>query len=108
MSSIIEPNFYHEAITDSRWQRAMDLELAALDNNHTWDVVDLPPKVKPIRCRWVYKVKLKPDGKVDRFKARLVAKGYIQQHGIDFHDTYSPTAKIVTIRCLLKVVTIGL
>ncbi|XP_073294587.1 uncharacterized protein [Primulina huaijiensis] len=98
-----EPSSYHEAILDPRWKAAMDLELAALESNHTWDLVPLPVGMKPIGCRWVYKIKRHPDGTVDRFKARLVAKGDTQQKGIDYHDTFSPTAKIVTLRCLLSV-----
>lgn len=93
-------------VLSPRWQRAMELELAALDSIHMWDVVDLPSHAKPIGCRWVYKLKFLPDGKVDKFKARLVAEGYIQQAGVDFHDTFSPTAKIVTIRSLLSLAAI--
>lgn len=84
----------------------MDLELAALESNHTWDVVDLPAHAKPIGCRWVYKIKFLPDGKIDRFKARLVAKGYTQQPGIDFHDTFSPTAKVATLHFMLSLAPI--
>lgn len=101
ISSIREPRFYHEALTDPRWKQAIDLELEALESNHTWDIVDLPPNVRSIGCRWVYKIKYLRNGGVDRFKARLVAKGYTQQLGVDFHDTFSPNPKIVTIRCLL-------
>lgn len=68
----------------------MDLELEALESNHTWDVVTLPDNVKPIGCRWIYKIKYLRTGQVDRFKARLVAKG-TQQLGVDFHDTFSPS-----------------
>lgn len=85
----------------------MDLELAALESNHMWDVVDLPAHVKHIGCRWVYKLKFLPNGTIDRFKARLVAKGYTQQPGIDFHDTFSPTAKMVIIRCLFSLASIN-
>lgn len=107
MSYIREPRFFHEAIAYSRWKNVMDLELAALETGHTWDVVDFPIGVKLIGCHWVYEVNLLPNGKVDRFKARLVAKGYTQQVGIDFHDTLSPTVDIVTIRCLLSLAIIN-
>lgn len=62
------------------WVEAMTKELHALEQNHTWDIVDLPTGKKPIGCKWVYKVKLKSDGSLERFKARLVGKGYIQQY----------------------------
>ncbi|XP_020270654.1 LOW QUALITY PROTEIN: uncharacterized protein LOC109845793 [Asparagus officinalis] len=80
---------------------AMQSELAALEANHTWSLTSLPPGKKPIGCRWVYKIKRHSDGTIERFKARLVAKGYTQLEGLDYHDTFSPTAKMITVRCLL-------
>jgi hypothetical protein len=59
----------------------MDLELEVLTKTGTWSIVDLPLNIKPIGCRWVYRVKYKPDGSVERYKARLVAKGYNQIEG---------------------------
>ena len=79
----------------------MQSELAALAANHTWSLTPLPPRKQPIRCRWVYKIKRRSDGTIERYKARLVAKGYTQLEGIDYHDTFSPTAKMLTVRCLL-------
>ena len=54
----------------------MNKEIKALFENHTWEVVSLPIGKKPIGNRWVYKVKLRSDGTLERFKARLVTKGY--------------------------------
>ena len=83
----------------------MQSELTALDANHTWSLTHFPPGKKPIGYGWVYKIKRHLDGTIERFKARLVAKGYTQLEGLDYHDTFSPTAKMITVRCLLALAT---
>ncbi|XP_015170070.1 uncharacterized protein [Solanum tuberosum] len=107
-SSISEPSSFDQASKNSNWILAMDQEIQALTDNHTWEVVDLPPGKLPIGCKWVYKVKYKADGSVERYKARLVAKGFTQQEGLDYHDTFSPMVKIVTVRCVIALPSLGL
>ncbi|XP_075101657.1 uncharacterized protein LOC142177093 [Nicotiana tabacum] len=70
----VEPVSYTEAIKDPRWVATMKSEIAALEDNHTCDIVTLPPGKKSIGCKWAYKIKYKASGDIDRFKARLVAK----------------------------------
>ena len=76
--------------------------MAALHSNDTWDLVSLLPGKSTVGCRWVYTVKVGPNGQVDRLKARLVAKGYIQIYGCDYGDTFSSVAKIAYVRLFLS------
>ncbi|CAJ2648060.1 unnamed protein product [Trifolium pratense] len=102
-----EPASYNEASKHDCWVQAMEAELKALAQNKTWIFVDAPPNIKPIGSRWVYKVKHKADGTIERYKARLVAKGYNQVEGIDFFETFSPVAKITTVRTLIALAAIN-
>ena len=76
MTAIKEPSSYSKAIKHSYWQDAMNVELKALQDNQTWQIIDLLPSKKAIGNQWVYKVKYNPDGTVERCKACLVAKGF--------------------------------
>lgn len=79
----------------------MQKELATLAANNTWVVTDLPKGKKAIGCKWVFKVKLKKDGTLERYTARLVAKGFTQKFVLDYEETFSHVVKMATIRCLL-------
>lgn len=82
------------------WKAAMEEQIKALERNNTWTLVDQPPKSKPIKNKWVFKIKLKPDGTIDRYNARLVAKGFTQIENVDYKETYAPVASMTTIRML--------
>jgi len=75
ITKIIELGYYHEVVKDASWCQAMVEEIKALEDNMTWIIENLPPRKKPISCKWVYKVKYKSDRMIERFKARLVVRG---------------------------------
>ncbi|KAL0354232.1 UNVERIFIED_CONTAM: Retrovirus-related Pol polyprotein from transposon RE2 [Sesamum angustifolium] len=105
LSILQEPKSFAEAMKYPEWRQAMHEEIQALEHNKTWRITHLPDGKKAIGCKWVYKLKLKADGSVDRYKARLVAKGYNQIEGIDYTDSFSLVAKVVTVRLFLTIAT---
>ncbi|TYK18103.1 Cysteine-rich RLK (receptor-like protein kinase) 8 [Cucumis melo var. makuwa] len=98
-----EQSFYHEAVVSQEWCEAMKAELEAMETNQTWSIVPLPKGKNSIGCRWVYKIKHKADGSIERYKTRLVAKGYTQQEGLDYFETFSLVVKMVTVKTLLTI-----
>ncbi|XP_019224372.1 PREDICTED: uncharacterized protein LOC109206058 [Nicotiana attenuata] len=99
----VTPDNSIPASTDSRWVTAMQQEIQALEDNHTWEIMDLPAGKQAIGSKWVYKIKYKANGEIERYKARLVAKGYNQKEGMDYHDTFSPVAKMVTVSTIISI-----
>jgi hypothetical protein len=77
--TLSEPASYRDAILYPEWQHAMAEEIAALERTDTWDLVPCPSRVRPITCKWVYKVKTSSDGSLERYKAHLVARGFQQE-----------------------------
>jgi len=101
-----EPATYKQAMADpdsEKWLEAMKSEMDSMSENQVWDLIDLPDGVKPIGCKWVFKIKTDKDGNVSVYKARLVAKGFRQVHGIDYDETFSPVVMIRSIRIILAI-----
>eukprot|EP01018_Ginkgo_biloba_P014417 Gb_10193 [translate_table: standard] len=101
---VVEPSTFEELDQEKKWKMAMDEEMDSIRKNNTWDLVPLPKGKEAIGCRWVYKTKFWTNGIVDRHKDILVAKGYKQQEGIDYQETFSPVAKMITIRVIFALV----
>ncbi|RVW51817.1 Retrovirus-related Pol polyprotein from transposon TNT 1-94 [Vitis vinifera] len=103
IDSISVPKTVTEALNHPGWKNAMLEEICALEDNHTWKLVDLPQGKKVVGCKWVFAVKVNPDGSVARLKARLVARGYAQTYGVDYSYTFSPVAKLNSVQLFISI-----
>jgi len=98
-----EPATFEEARQEECWHQAMKEEMASIEQNGTWKLVNLPQGHRPIGLKWVFKVKRDEAGVIVKYKARLVAKGYVQREGVDFDEVFAPVARMESIRMLLAV-----
>ncbi|PKU68501.1 Retrovirus-related Pol polyprotein from transposon TNT 1-94 [Dendrobium catenatum] len=98
-----DPTSYSEAVKIPQWREAMALEFLALQQQGTWLLVPPPPNANVLGSRWTYRTKYHSNGTIARYKARLVAQGHRQEHGLDYHDTFCPVAKMPTIRVFLLI-----
>ena len=64
----------------------MKNKILSLERMGTWEYVQLPPKANIIGTKFVYKIKCKANGSIDRYKAQLVVQGFKQVEGVDFKD----------------------
>ena len=85
----------------NEWLKAVQEEMDSLEKNKTWEYVVQPDGRKVIDSRWVFQLKLNPDGSVKRFKARFVVKGYTQIYGLDYTETFAPVVGMVSLRMML-------
>ena len=103
------PDSYDEAMASrfsKQWIAAMDREIKELLAKNTWTCTDLPTARKNTKSRWVFTVKYKHDGTVDRFKARFVCCGYSQVQGVDYESSFSSTMRATTFRSLMAIASV--
>ena len=103
------PRNIKQAMSNEHWANATRDEYNSLIKNNTWELVPRPgPHKKLVQCKWTWTAKLNERNEIARYKARLVAKGFTQVKGIDYTETFAPTARMASIRtfvamsCALK------
>ncbi|KAM0875014.1 hypothetical protein ACQ4PT_037075 [Festuca glaucescens] len=106
LSAVLEPTSYSDVVPHPKWQLAVTEKIATLERTGTWDVVTPPPSVRPTTCKWVYKIKTRSDGYLERYKALLVARGFQQEQSRDYDGSFALVAHMTTVRTLLAVASV--
>jgi histone deacetylase 1/2 len=104
LSMTREPDNLSDAMHDRKWKLSIDHEIHALAKCQTCHLVHAHYGSNIVDCKWIYKIKRRAAGTIDRYKARLVAKGFQQRYGLEYEDTFSPVVKVATIHHVLSIV----
>ena len=103
-TSFVDPEVrktVEEALSIPKWYGAMKDEFQSLEKNKVWELTKLPKNKNLVSGKWHFTLKRDGNGKIIKYKARYVARGFNQKQGVDFEETYSPTVKMVTLRCCM-------
>jgi hypothetical protein len=84
-----------------QWQQAMDREINTLEEAGTWITVSRPRGKNIVSCKWVFRIKRKADGAIEKYKACLVVCGFTQKFGVNYFNTFSPVARLASFRVIL-------
>ncbi|KAI5338481.1 hypothetical protein L3X38_017752 [Prunus dulcis] len=84
-----DPNTFDDAVKSSKWRKAIDLEIQAIERNNTWELVDMPQGEKTVGVKWIFKTKFKENREIEKHKARLVAKRYTKKYGIEYSEVFA-------------------
>ncbi|XP_052625859.1 uncharacterized mitochondrial protein AtMg00820-like [Lactuca sativa] len=96
--SKVEPKTFNTTLDHSDWVQAMQNELNEFERNKVWRLIPTPPDASVVGLKWVFCNKVDKEGNVIRNKAKLVVKGYCQEEGIDNEETFTPVARLESIR----------
>ncbi|KAK4395412.1 hypothetical protein Sango_1695500 [Sesamum angolense] len=102
---MLESENFEAAAKYKVWVQAMEEKIKMSEKSNTCELVDRPENKEVIGVKWIYKMKLNPDGSIQKNKARPVAKGHSQLLGIDYTETFAPVAHLDTIRALIAITT---
>jgi hypothetical protein len=105
---LVTLNSFDEAVNrkESRqWKLTIKEHLCSLEANHTWEIVNEPKDTNLISTKWVFKIKILPNGQINKYKARLYVRGFSQEYGVDYFKTFIPVIRIESLRVLLALAT---
>ena len=105
ISFVSIPKSVGDVLAHLGWRQAMLDEMNALKNSGTWELIPLPYRKFVVGCRWIFVIKVGPDGTIDHLKAHLLAKGYTQIFCLDYGDTFSLVEKMAFVRLFILMAT---
>jgi len=86
-----------------KWVAAALTEIEAHLQNGTWELAQLPPGKRAIGSQWVFKIKRKPDGAIDKYKGRVVAQGFSQVWGVHYNEVFASTARMAAMHAVIAI-----